>query len=292
MTTLKKDQKKNRPRYIAIEAPNIIINGKDGLFAVNRNDQFIGRSMIAYGEPSREESYLYEKLLQKDDFVLEPGANIGVHTIGISKAVGSGGQVVAFEPLIRNFQLLATNITLNSLTNVDIHQIGCGDVQGDMPHPVIDYTKSFNFGGVSLANGTDGDGKEFQVDKDIRIPIVTLDDFILQGRHKTRRVKLIKADVEDMEINVLKGAQKIINRDRPILYVENNRPNSKQKLIDFILDLNYDLWWHLPFLFTKENYFNNPKNIFNRNYCSHNMLCFPKEASATINGPRVSKINS
>ncbi len=55
------------------------------------------------------------------------------------------------------------------------------------------------------------------------MPIVRLDDV-----YDRDTLKLIKIDVEGMELEVMKGAERIISTLRPILYVENefrkNRP--------------------------------------------------------------------
>lgn len=64
----------------------------------------------------------------------------------------------------------------------------------------------------------------------------------------------IKVDVEGMEENVLRGAQKTIMKFKPILYVENNRWDKSADLIGFVRNLKYIMYWD-----------------------RRNMLCFPEE---------------
>ena len=50
--------------------------------------------------------------------VVDAGANIGYHTLFLSRAVGDGGTVYAFEPAPDNFAILEDNIKMNGCKNV------------------------------------------------------------------------------------------------------------------------------------------------------------------------------
>jgi hypothetical protein len=64
----------------------------------------------------------------------------------------------------------------------------------------------------------------------------------------------VKADVEGMELSVLRGAEQTLRRHRPLLYVENDRQASSPALIEYLQSLEYDLYWHLPPLFNPRNH--------------------------------------
>lgn len=235
---------------------------KHGMVLYNKNDIFIGRSLALYGEYSEAEVDFFQQLLKPGDIVVEAGANIGAHTIVLAKEVKSNGMVFAFEPQRIVFQTLCANLALNNLTNVIARQAALGQEAGITKLPPLDYNRYENFGGVSLNENQDGEDIEIQ----------TIDSLQLQ------RCRLIKADVEGMEKEVLTGAHKTIERLRPILYVENDRLDKSQILIHLIQSFGYRLWWHPSPLFNPENFDNNQENVFG-NLISLNMLCVPIEVS-------------
>src|SRR5439155_9616126 len=102
-----------------------------------------------------------------------------------------------------------------------------------------------NFGGAALD----------QIPGHVRTPLIALDTYLPD----LSRLRLMKVDVEGMEIDVLRGATSLINRLRPVLYVENDRPEKSEALIDCIRSLGYRSYWHLPGDFNPENFFVNPQ---------------------------------
>ena len=97
------------------------------------------------------------------------------------------------------------------------------------------------------------------------------------------RCDLLKVDVEGMELPVLRGAADTIRKFHPILYVENDRLESSPALIEYLLALDYQLYWHLPPLFHPANFFENPVNVFG-NVVSSNMLCIHSSVKSSISG--------
>lgn len=254
---------------------NKIAKTKYGLCLFNKNDQYVGRSIENYGEFSELEVELFSQICKSGDTIIEVGANIGTHTQYLSKAVGNSGKVFAFEPQRIVFQSLCANMALNSITNVYTYQIALGSEEKTIFIPPINYSKSGNFGGISVDGFKKGE------------PIVqkTLDSFLEQ----IDTLKMIKIDVEGMEEEVLKGSVKTIEKFKPILYVENDRQEKSQSLIEYIHSLDYELYWHLPRLFNPNNFYKNSNNIFG-NIVSVNMLCIHK--SLDINVEKMQKIEN
>jgi hypothetical protein len=90
-----------------------------------------------------------------------------------------------------------------------------------------------------------------------------------------------------MELQVLRGAAKLIERARPLLYVENDKQEKSADLIRYIDSIGYNLYWHRPPLFNPTNFLGNPRNVFG-NILSHNMLCVHKSNQGKMEGfPRV-----
>lgn len=90
-------------------------------------------------------------------------------------------------------------------------------------------------------------------------------------------MKLIKIDVEGMEINVLNGGKSLINKHRPFIYCENDRADKSEELISVFKSLNYSVYEHISQVFNRTNFNGCDKNPFNKNYICINILAVPNE---------------
>jgi FkbM family methyltransferase len=258
-------------RAIPLNAFNYLVHGRHGWFLANCNDFYIGNALIRYGEYGELEGQFLASLIKPGDTIVEVGANIGTHTIPLAQKVGAHGSVIAIEVQPPIFHYLCANIALNGLFNVTTHACGCGATSEIMMIPRMDYAAphSQNFGGVSLSRGNEG----------IPANVIPLDD-LLAGITK---INLLKLDVEGMEGEVLKGATQTIARHRPRIYLENDRLENSQALIEQLMAMDYRLWWHIPPLFNPGNYFGVQENVFG-NVASFNMLCLPRETQTPVVG--------
>jgi FkbM family methyltransferase len=249
-----------------------LVKGKYGYMLANKFDVFIGKSIIEYGENCESELAMYRQLTKNlNKNIVEVGANTGTFTVPLAKMLQDKNlAVIAFEPQPFVFQNLCANLALNDITNVEAWPFACSDTMGQLFFRMPTYGKSGNFGGIPFT--------ELKAEpKMASIPCVTL-DHSLNGTS----VGLLKVDAEGFELKVLKGATAIIDENRPILYVENDRPENSKELIEFIRDLNYQLWWHLPFVFNPNNFFKNSINVFKDNFAAINMLALPSEIKPQI----------
>jgi len=243
-----------------------IVTGRDGTFLVNCKDIYIGRSIAIYGEHGGLESEFLKNLLKPGDSVVEVGANIGAHTVGLAKAVGARGRVDAFEAQRVCFSFLEAQIALNQLHNVHAHHLAVGQHTGQLWVPIVDYAEYGNFGGIALSPSP--------AEKSEPVDVVTLDNQI-GDRHCT----LLKVDVEGMEEEVIRGATKLISQNFPLIYVENDRVEKSKSLVALILELGYRIWWHIPKLYNQNNYFETKENIY-EGVASFNMFCCRDNHSA------------
>jgi len=254
---------------IATSGFNRLARTRHGLMLYNRHDVYVGRSLDRYGEYSEGETDLFRQIVRPGQVVLEAGANIGAHTLALSKLVGETGAVYAFEPQRVLFQTLCANMALNSRTNVHCRCEALGEKPGWIFVPALDFDAENNFAGLGLGQYQAGE----------KTPVATVDALELP------RCDLLKVDVEGMELSVLKGATETIEKSRPILYVENDRPDRSAALIEHIMSSGYVLYWHLPRLFHPANYFDNRQNEF-ANIVSANMLGVHASVKTAISGLR------
>lgn len=244
---------------------NAVVKGRYGYIIFNKNDIFVGKAVEKYGEYSEHEVKLFRRLCREGGIVVEIGANIGTHTIALSEIVGKTGRVYAYEPQRIVFQTLCANIALNSLENVECYQTAISDEDGFLFLPDIRYDVAGNFGGIEVERFDDGH----------KVPVSRLDDLL-----DVPRLDFMKIDVEGMEQKVLSGAQSLVKKHQPILYVENDRPDKSKSLIEFIRSLDYKMFWHSPPLFNKDNYAGETENIY-PGTVSLNMLCVHKSGNVT-----------
>jgi len=240
---------------------------RSGPVLYNKNDIYMGGSLRKYGEFSMAELEAFAKIVQPGAVVVEVGANIGAHTVELSRLVGRDGEVHAFEPQRIVFQALCANAALNQCTNIYARQAAVGERAGTIFVPPLDPTVRNNFGGVSLQGVAYGEV----------VPLLTLDSLDLPACH------LLKADVEGMEVEVLKGAMQLIQTHRPLMYLENDRVERSEELLLTVAGLEYIAYWHFPPLFNPANFFGDPENIFGT-VQSMNILCVPKESKLTVTG--------
>lgn len=254
---------------VATTGFNRLARTRHGLMLYNRHDVYIGRSLDRYGEFSEGELDLMRQLLRPGSWVVEVGANVGTHTLPLARAAGPTGRVIAFEPQRIVFQTLAANVALNSLTNVECRWEAAGAEPGSIVVPTINYESDNNFGGLELGKYATGE----------RVPVTTVDRLDLP------RCDLLKIDVEGMELDVLRGAAQTLARLRPVVYLENDRPENSPKLIEFLQQAGYRLYWHVPAMFDAANHYGNSTNAF-PNLVSANMLGVHESVQAQIAGLR------
>lgn len=237
----------------------------------NDADIYVGGALKAYGEYGEKEGQFICSLAKAGDIVIDVGANYGVFTVQLARKVGKTGGVYAIEPQRLAFQAMCGNLALNSIMNVRTFHAAAGARLGTINVPILNPHNTNNIGGVSLEDKwKPGD----------TVPVLTLDSLSLNS------CSLIKIDVEGMELDVLKGGWKVIKKFKPILYVENDRQQKSKKLLGWLFDNGYRIWWHTPSLFNEENFNSSNLNIFGP-VVSHNVVCVHKDDARTFDLPEV-----
>lgn len=92
--------------------------GRHGRLAYPARDPHVGRSLAALGEWLDIETAFCAGFLAPGDVALDTDAGIGAHALAFSRAVGTGGRVLAFEESPGLFDCLAHTVAANGLDNV------------------------------------------------------------------------------------------------------------------------------------------------------------------------------
>ncbi|MDB5476484.1 MAG: SAM-dependent methyltransferase [Phenylobacterium sp.] len=224
------------------------------------SDQLLTRTLEKQGEYAPHELSILLQMTRPGMTVVEIGANIGAHTVPLARKCAPG-PLLAFEPQPRVFQVLCANLVRNDIGNVLAYPEACGDSEGWATMLMLDYDAAQNFGAASLQPlGNPG----------VKVRVIPLDSLELPT------LGLLKIDVEGFEPMVLRGARRTIARCRPVIYVENDRPEQQGEVISILTEMGYTLYWHTPQIADE--------GVFERIVVSVNMLATPIERSIPISG--------
>lgn len=188
---------------------------------------------LQWDKNERDFFHFLNQIIDSDGLILDIGANIGIMTWHLSTK-HPYRKIISFEPESINFEVLSKICHKFQLENVTLIQKALGDSPGKakMILPIQGKTKMQGLAHIKhetieLWN----EGEEYEVE------IETLDDLF-----KNQKIAAIKMDVENFEFFVLKGGKEVIQRDRPIIYVELWDNENRVKCFEFIRSLGYQVY--------------------------------------------------
>jgi FkbM family methyltransferase len=169
--------------------------------------RFLVRALKARLRNERTELAVIRRHLRPGDIACDIGANKGSFIYWLSRWVGVG-RVVAFEPQSEYARDLARLCDLFGLANVTVEAKAAYSHSGAQDL----YVPEGHRPGASLFY-KEAKAERFAV---LSVPTIALDDYFTP----TERVALLKIDVEGAELDVLRGAERILRNDGPLLVFE------------------------------------------------------------------------
>lgn len=179
---------------------------------------------IRNGSWSEPELELIPFAVKPGETALDLGANFGLYSYHLSRALGASGKVIAFEPVPFTFDTLRLVSRILRFQNVTLVDKGCSDVAGRISFEVpVQASGAFAAGQAYIGGRRDDrDGKEVQVrwsgTKQVVCEVVRLDDFL----PAIEDLSLIKCDIEGAELLAFRGASKLIKQHLPTVICEIN----------------------------------------------------------------------
>jgi FkbM family methyltransferase len=188
-------------------------------------------SYLMHGEAwFKDEAERLQRWLPNDGVAVDVGANLGFMALLFAGCVGSGGKVFAFEPSPFVYPKLVEVIEKNGLQNIRHFNLGCGTARKTetLVIPRASGNASIKRDGVGLEGAA----------LEVRIEIDALDSVLLP---LTERVDFLKIDTEGFEEQVLAGAEQLIVRLHPVIYVELSQQylESSRKAIAWLVARGY-----------------------------------------------------
>ena len=147
--------------------------------------------------------------LPKGGVVIDVGANLGFTALLFAKHVGPDGQIFAFEPSPPVYAKLLQVVEKNQLGNVQCFNLGCGMERRRETLLVPASSGNATIRRTGLPS--------LEACREIDVEIDTLDHLILP---LTTKVDFLKIDTEGFEDQVLAGAEEVVARYRPVVYIE------------------------------------------------------------------------
>jgi FkbM family methyltransferase len=248
-----------------------ILPWRYGQLLALRADSYISRTVRLFGEYSEGEVDVFRWFIGRDDVVIDAGALFGELTVPLARCCPEGA-VYAFEPQRIPAQILAGNVQLNSVWNVDISKSALGAEDGvssvlcmspwiDSPWGLATLHAPGNYEGTSEI-----------------VRVRTID-----GLHLSR-IDFIKIDVEGFEPQVLAGARKSIEVFKPVLYIEYNV--NRADIVAELALLGYThVWRHLVPVDREPNFFGVDVRV-----CRRGELPRPSDMILAIHPDRLARV--
>ncbi len=185
--------------------PNIIKSVK---YRINRLRQ--APAPPSYLEVERAERIFYLEYLRENMTVFDVGANVGELTLLFSRFAGNGGSIHAFEASRAAFEKLETICKAASRRNVTLNHLALAGEKGVIRLRVYDdHYLSFN---TQAEREITENGMVVEPVEIEEIRAATVDDYCEEK--KIAQIDLLKIDVEGAELQVLKGARKMLELKR------------------------------------------------------------------------------
>ena len=140
--------------------------------------------------------------LRLGDVAIDVGANIGVHTVLLSRLVGPTGRVHAVEASPSIFARLKENLTRNGADNVVVHNVAVLDAPGTVS---VFLHEASNEGGTTVVQ-SEAERRDTSIEA--IVAALPLDQIV--PAEDLRRTRLIKIDVEGAEWLVTRGMRSVL----------------------------------------------------------------------------------
>lgn len=200
------------------------------LFIVQMNDLM---SQPLFFGLHMDEVLCLKSFFPKNAVVIDVGANIGRWSL-LSAKLFQTKKIYSFEPFLETYHRLRKNISLNSSLNIETFNLALNNKS----ELVTMATASEKNSGMNFISNTKSNSIN-------QVESVTLDFFIQS--HDIKKIDLMKIDVEGFEMNVLKGAQQMIQQHHPVIICEINdtllakNKTSPKNVFDFLVDHKYQI---------------------------------------------------
>ena len=227
----------DRPPFSAV------VETRVGIVQYLPDDAHIGESIRWYGEYLQPHIDLLRRLIRPGATVVEAGAGIGIHSLGLANAVGEAGHLVLYESRPLHQRVLRQNVAANDMRNITV-------MRHVLALPALAAT------GVSSM-------------------IENIYDIGLE------RLDLLKINGSVDAMAVIAGAKESLWRLRPILFVSEVREDAVSSLRARAQDVGYRCWKAETSLFNPGNFNRRDEDVFQGKKIMA-VLAVPEEVESSV----------
>lgn len=183
------------------------------------------------GDVEPEVQAVLRKYLQPGMTVFDIGSNIGFFSLLAARLVGVTGRVTAFEADPEIAQRLRENVARNQGAPIVIEEKAVWSSSSPVYFARADVEVSPDRGLGHVIN-TSAEGSAPDT---IRVEAVSVDEYVC----KSGPPGFIKCDVEGAEVEVFRGAEKLLNEKPPQILCEMHGQENRQTLLKVFANLGY-----------------------------------------------------
>ena len=183
------------------------------------------------GDVEPEVQAALRKYLRPDMTVYDIGANIGFFSLLAARLVGATGRVTAFEADPEIAARLRENVGRNQGAPISVEEKAVWSSSNPVFFARADAEVSPDRG---LGHVIDDDA-ERSAPSTIRVEAVSVDEYV----RKSAAPDFIKCDVEGAEVQVFRGAEKLLKENRPMILCEMHSEENRQTLLKVLANLGY-----------------------------------------------------
>ena len=157
---------------------------------------------------------------------IDVGAHYGYTAIALSRLVGPGGRVIAFEPVLSTAGCVARTRELNGLTQLQVVAAGLSSSQA-LETRRLPVTR-----GMADSTIPHGGAEE-------TISVASFDTVWQQLCAGTPAVHGVKIDVQGMERDVVEGMRQTLAAHQPTLIIEFHAGVDRRSVLDLLCSCGY-----------------------------------------------------
>jgi FkbM family methyltransferase len=164
-------------------------------------EEYITRSILENGYWEKHSSELVHEILKKNRLLfVDIGANIGYYSL---LAASIGIKCIAFEPIKKNYRIFEKSIKDNNFQYlIKLYKVALGE-----EHKMVEFNIiTRNMGSATMYDFID----KMEADYKENVMLFLADDLLLPIEQEM----FIKMDVENMEVNVIKGMIQTLSKGR------------------------------------------------------------------------------
>ena len=177
--------------------------------------------------------YYIKNLIQKNDVIIDIGANLGYYSQLFAKLTGKDGKVYAVEPVELFRNILSEN--LSRISNVEVLPYALGQNSGEQISMGLPASNKYlSHGRTHVVSKNEKNEFERQFKAEMRNPNDLFKDL--------KKIDYIKCDIEGYEIVVIPEMLPLLKEHKPTLQIETDGSNRK-KIIDILVPLGYKIFY-------------------------------------------------